>query len=188
MKKSHFFRSGVLLLAVALCLLSACGAPDPYDLNKTKPEALHDSANDIAAAVIRQTSIDNMAALEPESISLHYNFDLDLLDDYAVYMSTVNTSADEVSIFHLKEGTDSQVIVSALNARIQLKMQTFQKLAPNEYEKLSKALLLTYGEYIALLVCSNVDAAHSILIDEYHFPAMTNTTPKKNAMPARKGD
>lgn len=186
MKKSRFFRANVLFLAAALCLLSACGAP--YDKHAEEQETAMESANEIAAAVIRQTPIDNMAALEPESISLHYDFDLSLLDDYAVYMSTVNTSADEVSIFHLKEGTDSQVIVRALNARIQLKMQTFQKLAPNEYEKLSKALLLTYGEYIALLVCSKVDAAHSILIDNYHFPAMTNTTLKKSAVPARKGD
>lgn len=172
-----------------LCLLSACGAPAPFDNKTTGAEApAAASANDIAVAVIQKTPIDNMTALASESISLHYDFDLTLLDDYAVYISSVNTSADEISIFYMKEGADSESIVRALNSRIQMKMQTFQKMAPNEYEKLSHALLLTDDNCIALVVCSKVDIAYSILTEQFHFPSMTKAGGKKSAILARKGD
>lgn len=191
MKKSRFLYPLICCLAAALCLLSACGAPAPFhpnDVGQESSSASTVSANDIATAVIKQTPIDNMAALGAESVSLYYDIDLSLLEDYAVYMSTINNSADEISIFHLKEGADSEEIIRALNTRIQMKMQTFQTLAPNEYEKLSHALLHTNGNYIALLVCQKADTAYSILMEHYHFPAMTNTGLKKNAILAGKGD
>uniref|UniRef100_UPI003FF08CBE DUF4358 domain-containing protein n=1 Tax=Candidatus Fimivicinus sp. TaxID=3056640 RepID=UPI003FF08CBE len=188
MRKRHFPRLFVLFLLIVLCALSACGAPAPAFDRSQQESSVTASADDIATAIIQQTPIDHMVALESETISLHYDFDLSLLDDYAVYMSTVNTSADEIAIFHLKEGTDSQVIIRALNACIQMKMRTFQTLAPKEYEKLSHALLLSNGDYIALLVCPKIETAYSILTENYHFPAMTNAAAKKGAILARKED
>ncbi len=190
MRKRHFPRLFVLFLIIVLCVLSACGAPAPaFDTNTAQKESsVTASADDMATAIIQQTPIDHMVALESKTISLHYDFDLSLVDDYAVYMSTVNTRADEVAIFHLKEGTDSQVIIRALNACIQMKMRTFQTLAPKEYEKLSHALLLSNGDYIALLVCPKIETAYSILTENYYFPAMTNAAAKKGAILAKKED
>lgn len=178
----------LFLVAVLLCALSACGAPmvDKGSIEQESPAVA--SANNIAAAIIHEVPIDHMTELEPGTISLYYDFDLSLVDDYAVYMSTINTSADEVAIFHLKEGSDGQEIIRALNTHIQMKMKTFQTLSPNEYEKLSHALLLSSDNDIALLVCSKIDTAYSILVESYQFPAMTNAAAKKGAILARKGD
>ena len=71
-----------------------------------------------------------MAKLEPETIPLHYDFDLTLVDDYAVYMSTINTSADEIAIFYLKEGESGQQITQALNAHIQMKIKNLSNAFP----------------------------------------------------------
>lgn len=130
-----------------------------------------------------------MAKLEPETIPLHYDFDLTLVDDYAVYMSTINTSADEIAIFYLKEGESGQQITQALNAHIQMKIKTFQTLSPNESEKLSHARLIASDRYIALLVCAKIDYAYAILTNYDQFPAMTNTAAvKKGSAFSRKGD
>ena len=76
----------------------------PVDKESAVESAPIASANTIATAIIQEVPIDYMAKLEPETIPLHYDFDLTLVDDYAVYMSTINTSADEIAIFYLKEG------------------------------------------------------------------------------------
>ena len=127
--------------------------------------------------------------LEPETIPLHYDFDLTLVDDYAVYMSTINTSADEIAIFYLKEGESGQQITQALNAHIQMKIKNLSNAFPNESEKLSHARLIASDRYIALLVCAKIDSAYAILTNYDQFPAMTNTAAvKKGSAFSRKGD
>lgn len=187
MNGRHISRLAAFFLTIALCLLSACGAPAADKQSADTELASNISADEIAAAIIQQTPVNHMTALEADSLSLHYNFDPSLLDEYAVYMSAVNTSADEIAIFFLHEGADHQVVIRALNERIQMKKQTFQSL-PAEYEKLSRALLLSNGRYIALLVCPKVESAYSVLTEHYHFPAMTNAAAKKSAIPAKKRD
>ena len=168
----------ILITALMICALSACGAP-AVDKESAVESAPIASANTIATAIIQEVPIDYMAKLEPETIPLHYDFDLTLVDDYAVYMSTINTSADEIAIFYLKEGESGQQITQALNAHIQMKIKTFQTLSPNESEKLSHARLIASDRYIALLVCAKIDSAYAILTNYDQFPAMTNTADRK---------
>lgn len=179
----------ILITALMICALSACGAP-AVDKESAVESAPIASANTIATAIIQEVPIDYMAKLEPETIPLHYDdFDLTLVDDYAVYMSTINTSADEIAIFYLKEGESGQQITQALNAHIQMKIKTFQTLSPNESEKLSHARLIASDRYIALLVCAKIDSAYAILTNYDQFPAMTNTAAvKKGSAFSRKGD
>lgn len=182
----------ILITALMICALSACGAP-AVDKESAVESAPIASANTIATAIIQEVPIDYMAKLEPETIPLHYDFDLTLVDDYAVYMSTINTSADtsadEIAIFYLKEGESGQQITQALNAHIQMKIKTFQTLSPNESEKLSHARLIASDRYIALLVCAKIDYAYAILTNYDQFPAMTNTAAvKKGSAFSRKGD
>lgn len=180
----------ILITALMICALSACGAP-AVDKESAVESAPIASANTIATAIIQEVPIDYMAKLEPETIPLHYDYDFDLtlVDDYAVYMSTINTSADEIAIFYLKEGESGQQITQALNAHIQMKIKTFQTLSPNESEKLSHARLIASDRYIALLVCAKIDYAYAILTNYDQFPAMTNTAAvKKGSAFSRKGD
>ena len=178
----------ILITALMICALSACGAP-AVDKESAVESAPIASANTIATAIIQEVPIDYMAKLEPETIPLHYDFDLTLVDDYAVYMSTINTSADEIAIFYLKEGESGQQITQALNAHIQMKIKTFQTLSPNESEKLPHARLIASDRYIALLVCAKIDSAYAILTNYGQFPAMTNTAAvKKGSAFSRKGD
>lgn len=173
----------ILITALMICALSACGAP-AVDKESAVESAPIASANTIATAIIQEVPIDYMAKLEPETIPLHYDFDLTLVDDYAVY-----TSADEIAIFYLKEGESGQQITQALNAHIQMKIKTFQTLSPNESEKLSHARLIASDRYIALLVCAKIDSAYAILTNYDQFPAMTNTAAvKKGSAFSRKGD
>ncbi|HIT53088.1 MAG TPA: DUF4358 domain-containing protein [Candidatus Fimivicinus intestinavium] len=177
----------LILVTVLLCVLSSCGAPgtSPSEADKSMKQeesSFAITAESLASAVINQTPVDNMTRLEPQTISLHYDFDLSLLSDCAVYMSARNTSADEVAIFFLKQDADSQTVIRALNAHIQLRMQTFQTLAPAEYQKLSHARLLSSGNYIALLVCPKIDTAYSILLGSPYFLTTVDTTSNKKAL------
>ncbi len=177
----------IVVMALLLCVLSSCGAPgvSPNGVEKNMDSDSSSSsitAESLASAVISQTPVDNMTRLEPQTISLHYDFDLSLLSDYAVYMSALNTSADEVAIFFLEAGADSQEIIRALNAHIQLKMQTFQTLAPAEYQKLSHARLLSAENCIALLVCPKIDTAYSVLMSSPCFSAAVSSTSNKKAL------
>jgi hypothetical protein len=188
LRKFTSIKALILITALMICALSACGAP-AVDKESAVESAPIASANTIATAIIQEVPIDYMAKLEPETIPLHYDFDLTLVDDYAVYMSTVNTSADEIAIFYLKEGESGQQITQALNAHIQMKIKTFQTLSPNESEKLSHARLIASDRYIALLVCAKIDSAYAILTNYDQFPAMTNTAAaKKGSAFSRKGD
>ena len=178
----------MLIAALMICALSACGAP-AANQDSAAESAPTASANTIATAIIQEVPIDYMVKLEPETIPLHYDFDLTLVDDYAVYMSTVNTSADEIAIFHLKEGESGQKIIQALNAHIRMKIKTFQTLSPNESEKLSHARLISNDRYIALLVCTKIDSAYAILTNYDQFPAMTNAAAvKKGSVSSIKGE
>lgn len=187
-RKCTLITALTLIAALMICALSACGAP-AADQESAAESVSVASANTIASAIIQEVPIDYMVKLEPETIPLHYNFDLALVDDYAVYMSTVNTSADEVAVFHLKEGESGQEITQALNTHIQMKIKTFQTLSPSESEKLAHARLISNDRYIALLVCAKIDSAYAILTNFDQFPAMTNkAAAKKGAVFSRKGD
>lgn len=71
MRKRHFPRLFVLFLIIVLCVLSACSAPAPaFDTNTAQKESsVTASADDMATAIIQQTPIDHMVALESKTIS-----------------------------------------------------------------------------------------------------------------------
>ena len=83
----------ILITALMICALSACGAP-AVDKESAVESAPIASANTIATAIIQEVPIDYMAKLEPETIPLHYDFDLTLVDDYSVYLLLVCAKID----------------------------------------------------------------------------------------------
>lgn len=147
-----------LLLMCALCALSAAGCGK-------SAASLQPSPRQITGSVVQELKMKNMTELTGTQIALRYSLDVSVLENKSVYISSQNSNADEVAVFQLKTGEKVAPVMSAVNERIQDKLDSFESLNPAECEKVKNAFAENIGSYVIVVICDNAEHAKEV-IDE----------------------
>lgn len=148
MKKllSVFF-SGALVLSLA-----ACGGEKPFD----STAVFHDLMETPGVFTSGLEEVDQATACAL------YGIDETTVTGCLVYMANA-TSADELAIFTLSNEEAAQTASTQLGYRVEDQKEALADYLPDELSKLEGAIVVTRGNSVLLLVCSDYDAARTVL-------------------------
>ena len=157
----------LLLIAVMLFSMTACGEEEEESSKKKKTKYGDVTAFEIAATAV--FSQHGFAGGNVEEFSIESDasyFDLvygdEELPDYMTdfyYVGSAGGSADEVAVAIVKKEENRSKVKKAFEERMESRIRAFTGYEPAEVEKLQKGKILQYDRYIIFLVCDNYGTA-----------------------------
>lgn len=145
------------LLAFTLCLtVSACG-------NKT--ESKQPSTADVVKAVSEQVALKNpesMMVLEEHVVSNFYNLDESKLEEKTCLVDSSRYTAQEVSVFKVKDAADVQMVLDAIDERIEDQKIAYENYVPEEMVKLGSPAIYENGRYVILVVADDTSKVQDV--------------------------
>ena len=145
MKKITKILSGILICAS----LVACGSKGA--------ELKQDIAvKDVVAKVVEKAPMQMPMELDDTTVADLTTINLDDVEDYAITKAMIMNSADVTAVVKAKDGK-----VESVKAALQEMLDTEKNNAylPEQKEKVENAVLLEKGNYVILLINSDVKAA-----------------------------
>ncbi len=152
--------TGIRLLCFLclLCLLTACG--QKQTLTDWTAEAMVRSILASQETVEETRAIARNNALFDTYAADYYGLRPEEITDGAVAYAG-GVSALEVAVVRLADGADPDGAVQALTEYINSRAGAFAGYAPEQYAILEGAKAASRGQYVALLICPDVDAAEA---------------------------
>jgi len=140
----------IICTVVAICLtlaLAACGS------QKQEPVSV-----DVAA--LYETYQEQLPEMFYPDEDTMLNFLGVLAEDcvqYKIAICAEGLRADEVWLIEAKDDAAMEVLTELAHARIQAKLDETETYAPDQFLIVQKAVVLTNGNYLALLISPDVD-------------------------------
>ncbi len=184
-------RRALSLTLALLLLLSACSTAQPAATSRAAP-----SADAVARAVLAACGEDpeGLTTLEEQlgggDVSAYladfYGLPAGSWDDCAVYLSPDPVSAFEVSVFRLTAQADADAVLEGLEAYRLDRQGAFTGYAPDQaaLAEGGAAVLSGGGDYAALLICEDADAARDAFYTALEQSAPTVSSPAATNDPA----
>ncbi len=160
----------IAVFAAVLCLsLCACAQEDTVtattaDNGVSVASAVEYTPAEITSAVLAEIPINS--AVEKGIDDLGYYFaDLDTstLTDASYYMCASGAYPDEIAVFKFNSSEMAEAGKSAVEARMQSQVKTYESYSPDEMYKLDNAVIEVNGSYIYYLVTSDNVKANDIV-------------------------
>lgn len=138
----------VLLVSFALV---GCGSKDA---NVGLKEGL--TAKDVVAKVVEKAPMQMPQEFDEQMATDIAKLNLDDVEDYAITKAMIINSADVTAVVKANEGK-----VESVKATLQAMLDTEKNNAylPDQKEKIEQALLIEKGNYVILLINSDIKAA-----------------------------
>ena len=131
----------LLLVAVLLCSLAACGGG-------TKQADLPKVMKDMKAKITNT----EMMELSAEDLMASYGIDSKDAKQFAAYVDSTGIKGDEIVFFEGKDADAAKRIKEKLDARYSQKVVEMKDYLPEEYAVLKKCKVNQDGNYISMIV------------------------------------
>jgi len=151
MRKFLKTASAVIMAGMLLC---SCGGKSDSDV--TASELLK-------AAQESDSSFDEMESVTKDDIKYYYELEEGWYDDFAAEISGNPAYAEEIVVVKASSSENVKKVSDALEARVESRKNTLQSYAPEEYDKLCKSSVETKGNYVYLVVNSDIKTAQKAL-------------------------
>ncbi len=115
-------------------------------------DTMHSS--EIADSILDEIDFSSRIELTDEQLSTHFDFPKGTLSEFSYYISSSETSADEVGVFHLASADMAEQALFAINQHLSSRSDSFRETAKSEYDKLQTAVIRGAGNHIILVVCN----------------------------------
>lgn len=169
-----------LLLCLLVLLLTACGNGGKE--NNTTTWTTEQMAGAILAAGDSTAQVSAIRSQEAQFASYaegYYRLNEAVEEGTILYVGGV--SALEVAVFRLAGDADTAKAEAALQAYIDGRAGAFTGYAPEEAAVLEQSGTAVRGQYVALLICPNQEAAQAAFASAFQgAPAPTDPLPLKN--------
>lgn len=161
-------------LLSAILALSACGAGDNQAPDNQNQQESSLSSEDLVEVDVEQmaTSLqdsltfqDTMSTVDPSVFYALYSLDENTADSVALIAST-GATAEEIAVIHATSNDTVNAVMEAVGARVAAQRNGFENYVPEELEKLSEPVIVSWGQYVVLVVSDDNDAARAA-VDEY---------------------
>ena len=150
--------TGIWLLCLA-CLLTACGQKTQETTSWTTEAMVRTILTSQDTAEKTQMIAWGDELFDPYITGYYGLKPKELADGAAAYAGGV--SALEVAVLQLAEGADPAAAVQSLTAYIDSRAGSFAGYAPEQYAILERSRAVSRGQYAALLICPDPDAAEA---------------------------
>ena len=147
----------VIALAIITCLsLAACGGKSSDQSGKQPATA------DVVEAVASQLTFkDELMTLEDKMVANIYNLDEEKLAEKTVRTSAPRATAEEVSVFKVKDAAVGMV-QDAINERIEDQKIAYENYVPAEMAKINNAAVYTNGSYVILVMADDTSKVEEL--------------------------
>lgn len=145
MKKSTSLIAGFMALSMLLSACTSGGEAKDIDVAATSKSMMEAT-----------TFSDDMVLLSEKVVANYY--DLENVDEMAVYICPTGGYAEEVALFKAKDGKAEDLKTEA-QAHIDARKAEFEGYVPAEVFKLENAKILTNGNYVAVIVADDTAQA-----------------------------
>ncbi len=149
-----------LCIALLLVCLTACGGGGH---SGPACKDILTACSEVAAEGTFDTVVSYGEDLYTDSFPTMYGLDYDLIDDGAIIYTASGGTADEISIFHLKDQKDVSLARQKLAERQESRRNTFAGYVPEEVQKVDDARIIVQGSYVALLISDDNDAMETAI-------------------------
>ena len=146
-----------ILLAIACLLTALCGCGGKKEL---VPQTL---AEELLSKASFTDSLDRM---EDNTIPLVYGIEKEDFTAALVYAGAGGVTAEEIAVFTAVDGAAADRILSAVQARVANRVESFKTYYPAAVPILEKAIVEKKDNTVVLVICSDSDAAAKI-VGEY---------------------
>lgn len=142
--------AGILAAVTCITMLSACG----------KGSAQKEPATaDVAKAVVDQLTFrDELMVLDDKQVDVIYRIDEDKIAEKTCYVSSSRATAEEVSVFKVKDAADLQMVKDAIEERIEDQKIAYENYVPEEMVKINGAVTYQQGNYVILVMADDTSS------------------------------
>lgn len=139
-----------ILVAAAACIsMAACSG-------KSTSGKQPSTADVVKAVSAEITFKDEMMTLDDGIVFNFYNIDEEKLAEKSCYVSSSRATAEEVSVFKVKDAADMQVVRDAVAQRIEDQKIAYENYVPEEMVKINNAVTYESGNYLILVMADDV--------------------------------
>jgi hypothetical protein len=154
----------IILCSILLCSSWGCGSKEE--------EVTVDLSALNSAMLAADTSLPEMSSIDSDMDNAESNLayladklDYDLVDGYFYSYSKTGT-AHEIAVIHAKDSSGVNAIKLALQAHIESRIHTFENYSPDEVDAAQNAIVISNGNYVAMIMCDNQDAVQQVFMNE----------------------
>ena len=147
-----------IIFALISTLFTACGSQKSND----------PSCADILSEITKNTEV-NVTVYTAGDDTLENNYDnmyaikRELVDDCGILFPSDRGVADELSLFHMKDSGDVQLAKDKLQDRLDTRKNQFAGYKPEEVYKLDNAVIMSQGNFVALIISDDPAMMESYL-------------------------
>ncbi len=91
-----------------------------------------------------------------------YNLDEEKLAEKTVRTSATRATAEEVSVFKVKDAADVGMVQDAINERIEDQKIAYENYVPAEMAKINNAAVYTNGSYVILVMADDTSKVEEL--------------------------
>lgn len=145
-------KSIIVTILTTLTLLTACGSSGGTEASA--------SVSDMAKGVTEcGVSFNELAQVPDSKIATVYGLSEDDYSEASAYIAGSGGYADEVAIFKASSSDKVATIQDALNKRLESRKKDFDGYVTEQYDILCNSKVVTTGDYVCLIVCSDNSTA-----------------------------
>ena len=100
--------------------------------------------------------------LEDKMVANIYNLDEEKLAEKTVRTSATRATAEEVSVFKVKDAADVGMVQDAINERIEDQKIAYENYVPAEMAKINNAAVYTNGSYVILVMADDTSKVEEL--------------------------
>lgn len=150
----------ILAAVTCMTMLTACGG-------KKAPQKEPATADVAKAVVEKLTFRDELMVLDDKQVDVIYRLDEDKIAEKTCYVSGSRATAEEVSVFKVKDAADTQMVKDAIAERIDDQKIAYENYVPEEMVKINGAVTLQNGNYLILVMADDTSAVEETFNQQF---------------------
>ncbi len=127
-------------------------------------ELLEISVSQLNKELIEKMGYSGITEVDSGEISGHFDIPEESVTQVSIYISDSSSSATEIACFKLRDKSQKEKLVEAINKHIAVKLKGFAE-SPKEIEKIKNYTTVSSGDYVFMAISENSDVAGDTFSD-----------------------
>ena len=147
-----------IFLIMAVLTLNACSSK-----SSKQP-----TAESVTSKIVEDLQSDTMIELSEERVQSYYGFDLDIVEDYSIYVDGSGGFSDEVAVLKAKDTGDINALKDSIQERVDSQEKAFDGYNAKEFKKLEDHLVVVRDNYVLFVVSNDTESAQKIFRNAFN--------------------
>lgn len=148
----------ILMIASMVFVFTSCSSQE---------NGISVSIQDLTNKLQKDIAFPEMANQNVDTFNQYYDVDVNLFEEFELWLAGNGVTADEMLIVKLKNSQDVDLLQQAVKSRqIYLKSE-FEQYNPAEVQKIEDAVIFNKSNYFIFVISGDSKRANDILVQEF---------------------